>query len=97
MGRVAQYIYLKKPYLTLEILSDMAYWKTYLAVFLLTVLAKGEMKEYLCRVHSVFKSDFDLALVDCAPNPMLDLTFTLLISEDILFSSSGLACGCFNW
>ena len=78
----------------------MACGKTYLTIFLLfllTVLLEGEMKEYLCRVHSVFKSEFDMVLVNCAPNPLLDLIFTLLISEDILFSSSGLVCGCFNW
>ena len=78
----------------------MAYRKTYLTIFLLfllTVLLEGEMKEYFCRVHSIFKSEFDMAWVNCAPSPLLDLTFALLISEDILFSSSGLVCGCFNW
>ena len=50
----------------------MEYLNTYLAVFLLflsKVLAEGETKGYLRREHSVLKGEFDVALVNCAPNP----------------------------
>lgn len=59
----------------------MEYLSTYLAVFLLflsKVLAEGETKGYLRREHSVLKGEFDMALVNCAPNPSLECDFYTL-------------------